>query len=398
MRSRERHRSRAVAHQFADSRLTSHQGDEDSGEKRIDMTESSNRNTVDERLRRVLATHLDPKGGSQFWLARAAALTFDPRDEIHCMDDLPMLGVTNAKDLAAHPLEDFLPASVRERASELVVAQTGGTMGHPVWTAYLPSEFHEAFVEPFVAAAKHVGFPQGGRWLYIGPSGPHIIARAAEAIARAGGSMTPFMVDFDSRWARKLSAESFAAKRYLTHVVEQAMAVIDMQSVDTLFTTPAVLRVLAEAMTPSQRGAIRGVHYGGMAIDPVELHAFQSTHFQNAVHLAGYGNTLFGCCLELDAAPGRDLRYYPLGDRLVFGILSSGDVQKAAPRYDVQGEAGRVVFSRFDESVLLINVLERDEGNLIAPPHDAPEGFHLHGVSAPQPCHEQTPEGITSLY
>ena len=81
------------------------------------MTESPICNTLDERLRRVLAVHLDPEGGSRYWLDRAAALPFDPRDEIRCIDDLPKLGVTDAKELADHPLEDFLPSCVRDRAS-----------------------------------------------------------------------------------------------------------------------------------------------------------------------------------------------------------------------------------------------------------------------------------------
>ena len=57
------------------------------------------------------------------------------------------------------------------------------------------------------------------------------------------------------------------------------------------------------------------------------MKALQTDAFPSAVHLSGYGNTLFGCCLELGVAIGRELIYYPLGDRILFGVLGEqGDI------------------------------------------------------------------------
>ncbi|MFQ5502562.1 MAG: hypothetical protein ACE5EQ_09720 [Phycisphaerae bacterium] len=343
-------------------------------------------NTFDTRIRDILAIHFDPEHGTPFWLDRARELGFDPREAIRTTEDLPRLGLMQPEMLRARPIEDLLPQSLRDRSSEVILARTGGTLGRPVWTAYTDSEFHEAFVEPFIAAASYTGFPTGGVWLYVGPAGPHIIARAAEALARRTGSATPFCVDFDATWAKKLISGSFAETRYLQHIVEQAMDIIRMHPIDTLFSTPVVIKSLGEALNEEQRSRLRGVHYGGLAIDAKEMYRLQTERFPNAVHLSGYGNTLFGCCLELDVSPGRELRYFPHGLRTLFGVLSEGQPQTVSkPDYCTAGVSGRLVFTRLDPAIFLANMLERDRVRLINPPSDAPAAFRSIGVASPEP-------------
>lgn len=353
---------------------------------------------IDVRLRDVLAIHFDPKHGSPFWLRRAEALGFDPRSDIKCVADLARFGIMEPKELADHPLEDFLPRPLLDQTSELILAQTGGTLGQPVWTAYLESEFREAFVEPFVVAAAHVGFPMGKNWLYVGPSGPHIIARAADAIARSTGSMPAFSVDFDPRWAKKLSPGSFAAKRYLQHVVDQALAVLESQEITIIFSTPVVILAIAGTMERRLRDRIRGVHYGGVAIDSSEMGSLQTKAFPNAVHLSGYGNTLFGCCLELEVSVGRELTYFPHGNRILFGVIDKDTEQPDRPVYRRVGAEGPLVFSRLDKTILLLNVLERDHVKLCEPPARSPAGFQHMGVESPSPRVEHPHVASVSLY
>ncbi|MBI5865640.1 MAG: hypothetical protein HZB38_14255 [Planctomycetes bacterium] len=340
------------------------------------------------RLRAALAMHLHPRDGSAYWLERQAVAGFDIRSEIRTIDDLLRLGTTSPAELTTRPLLDFVPRCLHQSRNDWIIAQTGGTTGNPMWTAYSQDEFQAAFVAPFVAAAEHVRFPRGGAWLYAGPSGPHIIGRAARRLAKACDSPEPFSVDFDPRWARKMPAGSFGAERYVRHVVEQAMAVIESQYIEVLFTTPPLLIALAEAMTDTQRDRIRGVHYGGTHLTVAALKDLQTRWFPNAVHLSGYGNTLFGCCLELDASAGRTPTYFPHGDRLVFGIAT--EPVQGSPR-------AQLCFSRLDDTVLLINVAERDAGVLAAPPPDAPAGFHLPGVSDVGPI-ERPDQPARGLY
>ncbi len=360
------------------------------------LTTARDETAVDSRLCEALAIHCDPKWGSPYWIERTKQLGFDPRTVIRTVADLPRLETTEAAALSGRALDDFLPRSLQGARSKLIVAQTGGTLGRPAWTAYLEDEFEEAFVEPFVVAARHVGFPLGGTWLFVGPSGPHIIGLAADALARRSGSPRPFMVDFDPRWSKKLPAGSFAARRYLRHVLEQALAVLQTQPIDVLFTTPPILQALAGEMTPVQRESIRGVHYGGMALEPEALRRSQCEDFPNAVHLSGYGNTLFGCCLELDAKPGRALRYYPYGDRLHLCVVAAE--APSAPIEGGAGKSGRLVFSRLDRTELLTNVLERDHARLVSPPRDAPGGFGRMGVESPGPAAKTAQRVAVGLY
>ncbi len=336
----------------------------------------------------VLRTHLDPKWGSAHWIDRAGRLGMGGADEVHTIEDIKRLGPISPHDLRERPLWDYIPRRYHDQSQRLVIGQTGGTTGAPVWTAYLDEEFRAAFVQPFVDVAEYVDFPRGESWLFVGPSGPHIIGQAARAIARAVGSAEPFTVDFDPRWARKLTRGSVAAARYLQHVTDQAMQIIESQPVGVLFATPPVLLELAERMTPDQRQRVRGVHYGGMAITEDVLLKLQCECFPNAVHLSGYGNTLLGCCPELTTQSGRALDYFPHGDRLLLNILDDND--QPAP-------FGRVVASRFDHSFLIINLYERDYAHRVDLPRNAPSAFQgpgLRNPHTPAPVADTVPVGL----
>jgi len=355
------------------------------------------RESIEVRLAEVLAHHFDPATGTPYWIDRAARLGFDPRCEIRRIEDLPRMGFMEADKLRRRPLTDLISRASLADRGDLDVVQTGGTLGAPVWTAYSRREYEEAFVAPFVAAADHVRFPRGGSWLYIGPSGPHVIGRAAQSIARATGAMDPFTVDFDSRWARKLPETSFAARRYLEHVLDQAMSVLETQPITHLFATPPVVAGLADRLTVAQRDRIRGVHYGGLCLSPDLLRRFQRELFPNAVHLSGYGNTLFGCCLELDASAGRELRYYPHGSRLLFGTCRDAS-DPGTVDYGSTNIRGRCVFSRLDRTMLIINMLERDLIELAPPPSHAPADFRANGVVAPAPLPDEARPLAAGLY
>ena len=174
--------------------------------------------------------------------------------------------------------------------------------------------------------------------------------------------MDPFSVDFDPRWAKCLADGSMARQRYLDHVTQQALDVLEREEVGVLFTTPPALAALAERMTDRQREAIHGVHYGGMSISAATLNEFRAA-FPRAVHLSGYGNTLFGVVMEVADEPRRALDYFPLSDRLRLQIVDWPAEGSAWPPQVC--DFGRVVFDRLDESCLLVGVVERDEAERI---------------------------------
>ncbi len=365
------------------------------------------------RLEHVLRIHFDALHGTPYWLEKQRELGIDAIQQIRTIEDLVILGAMDERALAERPIEDFIPRVFHENKNYLL-AETAGTLGRPKTAVHRVDEFEAAFVVPFVKAARRAGFPEGGHWLFIGPTGPHIIGRAARRCARALGAADAFTVDFDARWAKKLPAGSFAAQRYLVHIEEQALAVLDVQNIEVLFVTPAVLSSLTERISESKRMAIRGIHLGGTAASP-EFMQRTSERFPNAVILSGYGNTLFGMMPQLCYAYETGFDYFAHGDRLVVSLIplcEDGDEPDIAARVDY-GWRGRVMVHRLDEMQFLPNLLERDTAVRIPPVCSVPatasgqtpygvttnaDGFLQDGLRDPQPIVSETMKPAIGLY
>lgn len=328
----------------------------------------------DERLRELLALHFHPQQGSEYWLRRQERLGWKVCDRVQTCDDLWLLGPTPIDDLRNFSLRSFVPRAFHRQAPQFLIGETAGTSGAPLTTAYRDDEFQAAFVEPFLRVAEATDFPHGEPWLWVGPSGPHIIGKAVRELARQTGSMDPFSVDFDPRWAKKLAEGSLARRRYLEHVTAQALEILRREEVGVLFITPPALAALTERLSDREREAIHGVHYGGMSLTAETVNEFRAA-YPNAVHLAGYGNTLFGVVMEVSDVPRRNIDYYPLAERIQFHIVEWTDEAESSaawpPRRVERGQVGRVLFHRLDESCLLVGVVERDEAERLAPSDEA---------------------------
>ena len=200
--------------------------------------------------------------------------------------------------------------------------------------------------------------------------------------------MDPFSVDFDPRWAKRLAEGSTARQRYLDHVIDQALAVLRREDIGVLFITPPALAALAERLSARERDSIRGIHYGGMSLTPESVNCFRSA-FPNAVHLAGYGNTLFGVVMEVVDGHRLAMDYFPLGNRVFFHVVAGANESNAFPSWPPTptepGQSGRVVFHRLDESCLLVGVVERDQAESIPPrPEALALGGSMNGLRNPQ--------------
>ncbi len=353
-----------------------------------------------DRLRPVLRIHFDADLGTPYWLERQRELGIKVVETIRSVEDLALLGPMDERALADRPIEDFVPRAFSGH-NEYLLAETAGTLGKPKTAVHRADEFEAAFIVPFLKAAHRTGFPQGGRWLFIGPTGPHIIGRAARRCARALGAGDAFTVDFDPRWAKKLTSGSFAAQRYRNHIEEQALRILEIQNIDVLFATPAVLTGLAEKTADSKRRSIRGIHLGGMHAS-VEFMDRMSERFPNAAILSGYGNTLFGMIPQLSYQRDTGFDYYPHGKRLIVRLIplreDAGEPDLTA-RVEY-GQRGQVMVHRLDEMQLLVNVLERDTAVRIEPPGDdaAADGFTQDGLRDPRPIVSDTIKPVIGLY
>jgi hypothetical protein len=328
-----------------------------------------------------LEIHLDPNWGSTYWLQRQERLTWSIQAEIQEMKDVWKLGLLPVSDLRKYPVKAFIPKRFHHLFSQFILGETAGTSGEPCATAFRNDEFQEAFITPFLKVADATHFPKSEPWLWLGPSGPHIIGKVVRELARQSGSMDPFSVDFDPRWVKRLAEGSMARDRYLQHVISQALDILNREEIGILFTTPPTLKALAERMTDRQRESLHGIHYGGMSISPQTLNDFKLA-FPAAVHLSGYGNSLFGVVMETVDTYRSAMDYYPLGERVIFQVIewdkNDSDNERFRPVPCDRGQPGRLLVHRLDESCLLLNVLERDQAERVAP---VPAAIALGGIS-----------------
>lgn len=329
----------------------------------------------EEHLARVLDAHFDPRWGSPWWLARVRELGFDPRREIRSLSDLALLPSVPRDALATCAVETFVPRRFHAEKQDWIVSETGGTTGPPCRTVFLPDEFEAAFVTPFVASAARLGFPRNDSWLFIGPSGPHVIGKAARVCAHAMGAMDPFTVDLDPRWVRRLVPGSLARRRYTEHVVAQATAILESQEIGVLFATPPLIAALGGCLPSSIRHRVGGVHIGGMAADGDFLLRLRDEWFPSAVALAGYGNSLAGVCLEIETSRPNGPEYFPHGNRLILDVVETNEAGR-----------GRVRFHRLDRGGLLPNMDERDEAAPVKRLRTVvEEEFSERGIRDPRP-------------
>jgi thienamycin biosynthesis protein ThnN len=354
---------------------------------------------VNRWLMHIIRIHFDNDDGAPYWLDKQKELGIDIPERIQCVEDLSILGPMDEEVLATRSVEDFIPRIFRQQ-KEYVLAETAGTLGKPKFAIHREDEFQSAFVTPFVKVAKRISFPSNCHWLFVGPTGPHVIGRAARACAKALSAGDVFTVDFDPRWAKKLPSGSFAAQRYLKHIETQTLRVLTVQNIGVLFSTPAVLNSLAEKMDKAKRSMVEGLHLGGMSAN-AEFMDKMGESFPNAVVLSGYGNTLFGMMPQLSYDRQTGFDYFPYGHRLIVKVIpltptNKGENISASVEY---GERGRLVVHRLDEMQFIANFVERDTAIRLKPyPDVETNGFDLDGIRDPQPIIDERTKPSIGLY
>jgi len=345
----------------------------------------------------VLRRHFDPEQGTPYWLEVQERLGRPVAELVKGPEELHRLGPFDLAALRRRPLRDFVPRSLSSAWPDLVLTETGGTTGRPLRAVFTPEEFEEAFCAPYCAVSRAHGFPRGGRWLFLGPTGPHAIGRAALALARAHGAPEPFRVDMDPRWARAQAPGSLGARLYLEHVLAQALDLIDREHPTVLFTTPPLALALAQELALKQRDAFAGIHLGGLPVTHDALGRLREA-FPKACLLPGYGNALFGLLMPVPGGGDAEaLDYHPLAGRLLVSVVQADGADGRLDRPVEPGERGRVVLSRLDESFLLVNVVERDLAIRIEGGARAEAlGLRSTGIRAPFPAHAG--DAIGGLY
>ena len=310
-----------------------------------------------EWVRHIVDIHFHPSHGTPFWIEQGKKLGIDARADIRGYEDLNLLGFFPIDALRTRNVLEFLPADVAKDRSRLRVDETGGTTGPPARVGV--RDFYEPihrFMNWYLD--EIVGFPRGGNWLFIGPTGPHAVADSTRQIAGLRGGMCHF-IDLDPRFIKLLyeKQDMQTVALYMGHIRRQAYGILDTQQIDVLASTPVLLQALAPEL--KERGhRFSGLMYGGTQLSPDLYRLLRTDYFPDAVHTAVYGNTLMGGALLGPSRPDEtDIVYYPIEPLVKLDIVDPLQPQR---RVDL-GETGQVCVTVLSEERFLPRVLERDQ-------------------------------------
>ncbi len=311
---------------------------------------------LEAHLRDIIQWHFNPETGSQFWLNWAAKAGWDPRTEIHTVEDLLKFPHFQDEWLRDLQPEVWVPKAFAGRPFNIF--ETGGTTGMPKqrigWEDYKTdySEFSDKISD------EH--FPRNHYWLMMGPTGPRRLRLAIEHLANVRGSSCYF-IDLDPRWVKRLITNKHfdQAKAYMDHVVDQAATILKHRKVSGLFTTPKLLEALAERVDIWEAG-IRGVFCGGTTMLPQYTRFIVEEVLENRIGFyPTYGNTLMGLAASVPLKPEDQysISYYAPQPRAILRVVDPEHTEKTV-EYDAWG---RVELTTLTKEFFMPRFLERDE-------------------------------------
>lgn len=333
-----------------------------SGSTELDTRIAAAQQRLDEHVRDMVKWHFSPETGSPFWLDYAARLDFDPRDRIGGYSDLRLLGHFQDEWLRGGPIRRWLPKGLEGKP--MYAFETGGSTGLPK-TRLNISDFQTDY-EMFSDALPEQGFPRGGDWLMLGPTGPRRLRLSIEHLAQHRGGVC-FFVDLDPRWVNQLvkAGRHHDLDAYKGHVIDQALKVLrGHDNVRCLFTTPKLLESLAEKISLKKTG-IRGIFCGGTEMT-AQFNRFAREELAPGIEFVPtYGNTLMGlaCPKPFDPADNYAITYYPPAPRAVFELVRPDNPDQPVG-YD---EVGRVLLTTLTREFFMPRFPERDEGERARP-------------------------------
>ena len=344
---------------------------------------------LDEHFREIVRWHFSPETGTPFWLNWAASAGWSPAEEVQGLADLTRFPNFDGELLRTEPHETWVPKAYEGRPFSIF--ETGGTTGMP--KQRISWDDYKRDYEDFSETLDDDGFPRGGYWLMIGPTGPRRLRLAIEHLANYRGSSCYF-VDLDPRWVKRLirNKEGAQAKAYMEHVMDQAVTIIENRKVDALFTTPRLLEVLSERLSIPDAG-IKGVFCGGTTMTPQTTRFLIEEVLEDRVEFVPtYGNTLMGLAAHKPTLreDGYSITYFAPQPRALLRVVDPDSPEKVV-EYD---EWGRVELTTLTKEFFMPRFLERDEALRRRPCAEYP----WDGVGEVQPFRAEAEKIVEGVY
>ncbi len=311
---------------------------------------------LDAYVRDMVQWHFSPESGSPFWLDWSSKAGWNPGQEIKSFADLMRFPHFDDEWLRDEPNERWIPKA--NEGKPFMIFETGGTTGMP--KQRISWEDHLTDYADFSAGLDERGFPRGGNWLMLGPTGPRRLRISIEYLANLRGGSCYF-ADLDSRWVKKLiaSKDFKEANKYKDHVVQQGLELLKNRKIACLFTTPKILEALGEEVSLPDVG-IKGVFCGGTTMTPQTVRFLVEEVLENRVaFVPTYGNTLMGLARSRPLRPEDNfsITYYAPQPRAVLRIVDKDDTAKTVDYNDY----GRVELTTLTHEFFMPRFLERDE-------------------------------------
>ncbi|PIR54348.1 hypothetical protein COU75_01220 [Candidatus Peregrinibacteria bacterium CG10_big_fil_rev_8_21_14_0_10_42_8] len=357
----------------------------------------------DEHIRQMIEWHFSPDAGSPFWLSQMDELGFDPREKVKGFGDLVehFPNFDGDKHLRTVSADQWIPTGFTE-AQRWSMFVTGGTTGDPKRRlGRRGMERGESDIaDDYHAFAKHLsaggGFPQGGKWLYIGPGGPRRLKRGVEVLSNVHESVF-IEIDMDVAWMK--SGNNTLKGPYKRELVERAIGALRRDRPDKVFCPPILIMAIGELFDWSESG-VTGVFAGGTEMSPETVRFIHEELFRGKVHFAPtYGNALVGIAPNRPYSTfdrpiaGQDpyqVIYQPLQPQTLLRVTKKGDSQSLVE----YGEFGYVEITTVTKSWFMPRFLERDYAKRIAPT----EEFPWDGLAEIQPPPELKGKLSTGVY
>jgi phenylacetate-coenzyme A ligase PaaK-like adenylate-forming protein len=332
------------------------------------MSPDQAKQQLDAHVREIVAWHFNPETGAPFWVDAVAGknpvlkLSFDPRKEVKCFDDLKKFPLFEDDWLRCGPVRRWQPKALWNKPT--YVFETGGTTGFP--KSRVVVEDHWIDYELFSASLPEKYFPKNANWLMLGPSGPRRLRLAVEHLCQFRGGIC-FCVDLDPRWVVKLIKKGWMEhlKAYQEHVIDQTMTVLKAgHDIKCAFMTPKLLDALAGRLekegTTFEKIGLTGIFCGGTEMTSQWIRFAMEEYLGPNVYIAPtYGNTLMGLAASDQPKPEENYKicYYAPQPRAVIELVDFNDANKLVG----YGEDGRVKLTTLTKELFVPGFLERDE-------------------------------------
>lgn len=351
---------------------------------------------LDEHVVEIIRFHFSEETGSKFWLDKAKMLPFNPLTDIKSFNDLERFE-DYSDELRDIPIEDLIPKGLCHE--DIFVYESGGATGKPKRIIEHDTRLKGVhWLNQILDANGFPGRDEVSSWLFLGPSGPHIVGKSMGNLARLRGARC-FYVDFDPRWVRKCikNKKEEQAEEYINHIISQAKDIIRDQNIGVLFVTPSVLERLIsdKELLSIMRTKIKGIIWSGTSFSNEGIKFLQEEIFCDVSIMGIYGNSLMGIAPQV---PHHQTKYasvfhsfYPYS---IAEVVHVHDCNKPVDYY----EKGQVKVTLLTKEMFMPNNLERDEAVRIPPSTLVEQVLPLDCVAAVKPITNKDNAIIEGVY